>query len=57
MGFFSDSMRLIRIARKPSRKEIWVVIKVTVVGMALLGLLGFIILIVGNVIIDPLVEG
>jgi protein translocase SEC61 complex gamma subunit len=50
-------MRLIRIARKPSRKEIWVVIKVTVVGMALLGLLGFIILIVGNVIIDPLVKG
>jgi protein translocase SEC61 complex gamma subunit len=48
-------MRLLRIARKPSQKEIWVVIKVTVVGITLLGFLGFIILVAGNVIINPLV--
>jgi protein translocase SEC61 complex gamma subunit len=54
LGFFSDSARLLRIARKPSRKEIWVVIKVTVVGIAILGFIGFIIQIVGNVIINDI---
>ena len=54
MGFFSDSMRLLKIAKKPSRKEVWIVIRVTVVGMGLLGVLGFLIKIVGEVVVKGL---
>ncbi|HKZ39886.1 MAG TPA: protein translocase SEC61 complex subunit gamma [Candidatus Hodarchaeales archaeon] len=56
MGFFSDSMRLLKIAKKPSRKEVWIVIRVTVVGMGLLGVLGFLIKIVGEVVVKGLTK-
>ena len=55
MGFVSDSVRLLKMAKKPSRKEVWIVIKVTFVGMTLLGLIGFIIQIVGKVFVKNFV--
>ena len=56
MGFISDSIRLMKIAKKPSRKELWIVIKVTAVGMTLLGMLGFLIQVAGQVIIGQLTK-
>ena len=56
MGFVADSVRLLKMAKKPSRQEIWIVIKVTFVGMTLLGLIGFIIQVVGQVFITQFVQ-
>ena len=43
MGFVADISRLLRVATKPDRTEVWLVIRVTAVGMGVLGLLGFLI--------------
>ena len=48
MGFFSDISRLLKVSTKPDRKEIMLIIRVTILGMGLLGLLGFILKIIGN---------
>lgn len=50
MGFRSDISRLMKVATKPDRAEIWLVTKVTAIGMGALGLLGFLIKIAGEVI-------
>ena len=51
MGFISDISRLMKVATKPDRKELWLIIRVTLLGMGLLGLLGFIIKIAsGNIL-------
>ena len=50
MGFMSDISRLMKVATKPDRNEIWLVTKVTALGMSALGLLGFIIKIAGEVV-------
>ena len=52
MGFMSDVNRLMKVATKPDRKEIWLVIRVTAVGMIGLGFIGFIIQVAGNVIFN-----
>ncbi|OLS16506.1 MAG: Protein translocase subunit SecE [Candidatus Heimdallarchaeota archaeon LC_3] len=54
MGFLNDSVRLIKIAKKPSLKEIWLISKVTIVGMSILGLIGFIIYVVGRLIFESI---
>jgi protein translocase SEC61 complex gamma subunit len=41
--FFASFKRLTKIITKPSRKEIWVSIKVGVIGITIIGVLGFII--------------
>ncbi len=50
MGFMADVSRLMKVATKPDRKELWLVIRVTTLGMLGLGLLGFLIKLVGNVL-------
>jgi len=50
MGFMSDLNRLMKVATKPDRREIWLVIRVTALGMGGLGLLGFLIKLTGDVI-------
>ena len=40
---FLTVSRLMKFATKPDRKELWLVIRVTLLGMGLLGLLGFVI--------------
>ena len=49
MGFMSDISRLMKVATKPDRTEMWLVIRVTAIGMIGLGMLGFIIQIAGNI--------
>ena len=50
MGFMSDVSRLMKVATKPDRKEMWLVIRVTALGMSGLGLLGFLIKLASEVI-------
>lgn len=50
MGFMADLSRLMKVATKPDRKEIWLVVRVTALGMSALGLLGFLIKLASQVV-------
>jgi len=45
-SFYKKAMRILRLAKKPDRSEVFLVIKITVAGMAILGLIAYIIRIV-----------
>jgi len=45
--FLSNFKRVLRIARKPDKNEYLQVAKITGLGIALIGLIGFLILLVG----------
>ncbi len=42
-SFAKNSWRLLAIAKKPDRNEVWLVTKVTLVGMTFIGFLGYLI--------------
>ena len=42
-SFVKESKRVFRITRKPNMKEFKVIVKVTAIGIALIGILGFLI--------------
>jgi protein translocase SEC61 complex gamma subunit len=42
-SFAKNSWRLLSIAKKPDRSEVWLVTKVTLVGMTFIGVLGYLI--------------
>ena len=42
-SFLTSARRLLRLATKPGRSELWLSIKICVLGTALVGIIGFII--------------
>ena len=42
-GFFESCVRLIKLIGKPVPKELWFSIRISIIGIAILGGLGFII--------------
>jgi len=40
--FITECGRVLRVARKPSKKEYWTVAKVSAIGILIIGLIGFI---------------
>ena len=42
-SFLSSTKRLLRLATKPGRSELWLSVKICFLGTALIGLIGFII--------------
>jgi len=42
-GFFSSARKLLRLSRKPGRSELWQSIKISVLGIGVIGIIGFII--------------
>lgn len=42
-SFYRRALRILKIAKKPDRSEVMLVIKITVAGMFILGLIAFII--------------
>ncbi len=42
-SFYKRAMRILKLAKKPDRSEVTLVIKITVAGMAVLGLVAFVI--------------
>ncbi len=52
-SFYKRSMRILRLAKKPDRSEVFLVIKITAAGMAILGLIAWVIrLVIFGVILD-----
>lgn len=41
--FYKNSRRIFKVAHKPSKKEYWMMTKISLVGFAILGVLSFII--------------
>jgi len=42
-SFYKKALRILRLAKKPDRSEVFLVIKITAAGMAVLGLIAFLI--------------
>ncbi|MFQ5999127.1 MAG: protein translocase SEC61 complex subunit gamma [Candidatus Bathyarchaeia archaeon] len=42
-GFFSSAYRLIRSATKPDREEFWLLFRVVLLGVVVVGAIGFVI--------------
>ncbi|MBX5326971.1 protein translocase SEC61 complex subunit gamma [Candidatus Bathyarchaeota archaeon A05DMB-4] len=42
-SFLSSARRLLRLATKPGRSELWLSIKICFLGIALIGVIGFVI--------------
>ena len=42
-GFINECLRVLRVTRKPDKTEFTTIVKVSGLGMALIGLIGFVI--------------
>lgn len=42
-SFFSSAGKMLRLAKKPGRDELWLSIKICILGIAVIGVVGFII--------------
>lgn len=49
-SFFVSSSRLLKLATKPGRTELWLSIKICFLGIIVIGGIGFIIQLVGTVL-------
>jgi len=45
-SFFSSAAKLLKLAKKPGRDELWLSIKICILGVAAIGAVGYIIKIV-----------
>lgn len=41
--FIGSARRLLRVASKPSREELWLVLKVSLLGVGVVGVIGYIV--------------
>ena len=42
-SFFSSAAKMMKLAKKPGRDELWMSIKICILGIAVIGAIGFII--------------
>lgn len=49
-AFIKESGRVLRITKKPSKDEFLTILKVTAIGTVIIGLIGFIVYMVVNII-------
>lgn len=48
--FISESKRVLKITKKPNREEFKVIVKVSGIGIMIIGLIGFIIFVLGDLL-------
>lgn len=48
--FISESKRVLRITKKPNREEFKVIVKVSGIGIVIIGLIGFFIFVLGDLL-------
>ena len=55
-SFYKRAMRILKLAKKPDRSEVFLVIKITAAGMAILGLIAYVIRLVifGVILQNPM---
>jgi len=49
-SFVEDVLRVIRVTRKPTRSEYWLLLRISIIGLTVLGLYGFLVLYLARVI-------
>ena len=49
-SFVSSARRLLHLATKPGRSELWLSIKICLIGTVLIGLVGFIIKLIATIL-------
>jgi len=49
-SFLSQSARMLRLAVKPGRSELWLSIKICILGLGAVGLIGFVIKLLSTVL-------
>ena len=42
-SFFSSAAKMLKLAKKPGRDELWLSVKICVLGIAVIGVVGFVI--------------
>ncbi len=47
-SFLSSARRLMRLAKKPGREELWISIRICILGVIVIGVIGYIIKIVAS---------
>jgi len=50
MDFLTRALRLLKLSKKPGRTEVWQSVKISFIGITLIGLLGFVIKFVSGLI-------
>lgn len=48
--FWKNTKRIAKISKKPSKKEFWLVVKICLVGMAILGGLSYVIQLISAIL-------
>ena len=49
-SFFSSAAKMMKLAKKPGRDELWVSIRICVLGVLVIGVIGYIIATISSVI-------
>lgn len=50
-SFLKSSARMIKLIGKPSRKELWASIRISLIGLGVIGVLGFIIKVLATMLV------
>ncbi len=51
-SFYKRATRILRLAKKPERSEVFLVIKITVAGMAILGIIAYVIRLILSIVLQ-----
>ena len=49
-GFYINTKRIVKVASKPSKKDYWLVAKICLIGILILGALSYVIQLIASVI-------
>jgi len=49
-SFLSSASRILKLAKKPGRDELWVSIKICLLGVIVIGVLGYIVKLISGII-------
>ncbi len=49
--FIKETVRVLRVTKKPSKDEYWATVKVTSIGIGIIGALGFVIFLIKELLI------
>jgi protein translocase SEC61 complex gamma subunit len=53
-GFFINSKKVLRHAKKPSRRELSITVKMSAIGIILIGVIGYVLSLLFNAIINAI---
>jgi len=49
-SFLSSASRILKLAKKPSREELWLSIKICLLGVVVIGVLGYVIKLISGML-------